>query len=129
MTELLREAIDKVVTDQNIDNTDELVKEWMDDKVYRLQAIRDLYRASPTMLGLGEFDEVKGEYPEVIETCAWMTKADMEVHIYQGLDRLARAIGAEIQQRVAGPDGHKNHYFNYKGVEFFEITQPGEALR
>lgn len=129
MTGILREAINKAVTDQDIQYDDKLVLEWMDDKVYKLHAMQDICKASPAVLELGKFDPEKGRHEQIIETCAWDKQVPLELHMFAGLEILAKAAGVKMLTRACGTKGAVIHYFMYKDVEFYEITDAGEALR
>ena len=129
MTKVLREAIEKAIKDEDIQCTDELVLEWMDDMVYRLHAVKDIYNGAAKVLWLGKYDPETGDHQQMIDTCGWDVQADMDIHIYRGLEILAKAAGAQMLTRACGTKGSVLHYFHYKDVEFYEITEPDEALR
>ena len=129
MTKMLREAIDKAMRDEDIIYDDKLVLEWMDDMAGRLNAVQDIYRAAPKVLYLGKYIPETGSHQVSIDTCAWESQAVMEVHIYKGLEILAKAAGVRMLTRACGDKGSVMHYFHYKDVEFYSITAPGEALR
>lgn len=129
MTKMLSEAIDKAIRDEDIIYDDRLVLEWMDDMVGRLSAVQDIYKAAPKVLYLGKYIPETDSHQLSINTCAWESQAVMEVHIYQGLEILAKAAGAKMLTRACGDKGNVMHYFHYKDVEFYSITNPGEALR
>lgn len=129
MTKMLSEAIDKAIRDEDIIYNDRLVLEWMDDMVGRLSAVQDIYKAAPKVLYLGKYIPETDSHQLSINTCAWESQAVMEVHIYQGLEILAKAAGAQMLTRACGGKGNVMHYFHYKDVEFYSITSPGEALR
>ena len=129
MTKMLKEVMYKVAEYEDVQQDDKLVLEWMDDIVYRLHAVQELYNAAAQKLPLGKYDVDKDAYEENIELCAWDRQAVMEAHIYKGLEILAKVAGAQILTRGVGTKGSVCHYFIYKDVEFFEITEAGEILR
>ena len=129
MTKMLTDAIDKAVRDEDILYDDKLVLEWMDDMAYRLHAVKDLYKAAAQVLPLGKYVKETESHQLSVETCAWETKAVMEVHIYKGLEILAKAAGAQILTRGIGSHNSVAHFFHYKDIEFFEITEAGQPLK
>lgn len=128
MTDRLKKMIDMSEKRQDIPEDVTALIDWMDDKVYRLNMVKEIYEGSPETLNMGHYDEYMGEYTSKISTCCWMTNALEEVFIYRGLTKLAEAAGLEIKTRPQA-GGNVQHYFTYKGIKFFELTDPGEVLR
>lgn len=128
MTNRLKEAITNTTLKQEVPFDNQLILDWMDDKVYKLEAIKDIFAGSPDMIGIGSYDEVTERHTHQIETCSWVPTTLDEVHVYRGLPLLAGAAGLEIKTK---PHTAKSvcHYIEYKGVEFFELTEAGETLR
>lgn len=128
MTDRLKKIMEMREKRQDIPTDSNIIIDWMDDKVYRLNMVKDIYAGSPEALDMGHYDESLGEYTDMVRTCCWMTNALEEVFIYRGLTKLAEAAGLEIKTRPhAG--GNVQHYFTYKGIKFFELTEPDEVLR
>ena len=74
------------------------------------------------------YDEIRERHTHQIETCSWVPTTLDEVHVFRGLPLLAGAAGLQIKTK---PHTAKSvcHYIEYKGVEFFELTEAGETLR
>lgn len=128
MTDLLKKAIKSAVCDVDIKDDDQLVLDWMDDKVYRLELVEEIFKASPESLPLGQFDEVQGGYPIHLETCTFGKDLN-EVHIYRGLERMARAYSQIIIKEEFIPDKTDIYYFMYKGIKFYELTDKDKPLK
>ena len=126
MTKRLLEALNLVEQEKNVPMEDALILDWMDEKVDLLKRVQELYEESPWRLDLGDLKE-SGKYPVEIETCAWKKNAVNEVHIYIGIEYLAKAAGAELQVRPFAEDSFC-HYFKYRDVEFFELSQKEDEL-
>ena len=66
MTKMLKEVMYKVAEYEDVQQDDKLVLEWMDDIVYRLHAVQELYNAAAQKLPLGKYDVDKDAYEENI---------------------------------------------------------------
>ena len=128
MMELLRQAVENTAKEAEVEYSDQLIIDWMDEKVYKLESIKALYEATIDRIGIGSYDKKEYRYPEEMELCGWIPTNLNEVHVYRGVSLLAKASGAPIKTEVHTSDS-VCHYIIYKGIKFFEITRSGEALR
>ena len=128
MTKRLRDAVFNTTNKQEVEYDTQLILDWMDDKVYMLDAVKNIFEGSPDMIGIGTYDEIRERHTHQIETCSWVPTTLDEVHVFRGLPLLAGAAGLQIKTK---PHTAKSvcHYIEYKGVEFFELTEAGETLR
>ena len=98
----------------DISITDNDIVEWLDSIVIPLvQAQENKYD-----LCWGKLNN--GSYSNRIAVCA----DDMaKVHIYEGIDRLAEAVGVKVSHKLRGADTKYPHeyYFMYKRAYVFEI--------
>ena len=107
-----------------------LIVDWLDDKVDVINKVLEIYKASPQSLCMGDFDEKDGKYATEIETCAWLWDiSKKEVFIFKGIKILADVVGAELFNEPHCQDKNLCFYFNYKGVKFYELCDIGEKLR
>lgn len=127
MTKRLVKALKLAEQEKNVPMDDALILDWMDEKVDLLKKVQDLYAESPERLDLGELNEETGDYQVEIDTCAWRKNAINEVHIYNGIEYLAKVAGAELQVSPYTEDRFC-HYFMYRDVEFFELSIREDAL-
>lgn len=129
----MNKELEKVVklanNGQDVPMDKQLIITWLDDKVKAMNRLNSLYRNSPVLLSLGKYDEETGHHQLEIEACVWEPRT--QCHIFRGISALADAVGVELQTRPhCGPDDKDlYHYFNYKGIEFFQIQAEGEELR
>ena len=128
MMELLRQAVENTAKEAEVEYSDQLVIDWMDEKVYKLESIKALYEATIDRIGIGTYDRKEYRYTEELELCAWTPTNLSEVHLYKGLSLLAKVSGTPIKTEVHTTET-VCHYIIYKGIKFFEITRSGEALR
>ena len=115
---------------EEIPYDESLIVDWLDDKVEVINKVYELYKACPSCLYMGEFDNKEGEYQTNIDTCAWLHDVSKkEVFIYRGIKILADAVGAELFNEPYIQDKNIRFYFNYRGAQFFELCDIGEELR
>ena len=102
-----------------IELTDEDILEWLNNIVDAFKQLRkcryDLY--------YGKLDRCKGEYENYIELCSM---GALELHVYDGIDRLAKITGDKLQVFDSGDEGDKYRYtyfFKYKGVKIFQLER------
>lgn len=128
MTELLRQAVENMKNDVEVQYSDQLILEWMDEKVYRLETIKDLYQSTTDNLGIGAYDNDRMDFDEELELCGWVPRDLDQCFMYRGLPVLSRATGIQIRTEPHTADS-VSHYIIYKGIKFYELTRSGELLR
>ena len=102
--------------EKDIDLTDEDIREWLDRIVINhVKAWKNEYD-----LCWGTFKN--GEYSNEISICR---DSIVKIHIYRGIERLAKAVGEKLQYRYREGEGKYPHeyYFNYKEAYVFEIRE------
>ena len=130
MTEQLQEAIEKANRSEDIAYDDSLLVDWLDDKAERLNKIKEQLVKTPEELHIGKFDINKGKYETEIETCYFDDpRKYRECHIYSGIEKLAAAVNKPLAVRTHLDEKDNCFYFNYKGIEFFELCDFGKELR
>lgn len=100
--------------DENIDLTDEDIVEWLDGIV---NPIIELSK-NDYSLCWGVLED--GNYSSEICVC----RDDKRLHIFSGIDMLAKAVGETLTYRKRDDDEYPHEYsFEYKGVHIFEIRR------
>ena len=127
MTDLLRDAIKMSENDEDINIVDQVLVDWLDDKVEAMNKIKEAVEASPKGCFMGTI--VGGDYEVSVETCGWGNVYRPEVHIFQGIKHLADAVGEEVTHEEYLSCGKDVYYFSYRGIKFFELCDPGEEAR
>jgi len=127
MTKRLVKALKLAEQEKNVPMNDAVILDWMDEKVDLLKKVQELYAESPERLDLGELNEETGDYQVEIEICAWRKNAINEVHIYKGIEYLAKVAGAELKVSPYTEDRFC-HSFEYKEIVFFELSTREDAL-
>lgn len=131
MTENLRNAIEIINRGnaEEIPYDEQLLIDWLDDKVEAKNKIKEIRTASPLGVSMGVFKETPGKYEVEIDTCDWLDERSAnEVHIFCGLEILAKVVGAEITERRHCVDNFRCE-FKYKGITFFELHDAGRKLK
>lgn len=130
MTDRLKEAWEtweeKKGNLDRIEESDELIRDWLDDKVDAIIAVNKIYEESPKYLCMGEFEPDKGEYEVEICTCDYGRYADvLQWQIYKGIKRLAAAVDKPLKVEPLKNYG-KEYSFLYRNIQFFEIEKEGD---
>ena len=120
---MTREQYEEILnTDpKEINLTDEDIKDWIDGVAdAQLAADHNCYD-----LDYGKC--VDGCYEHSVSTCC----VDPIVHIYQGLDILARVVGKNISvEKIKYSDGTIGfrHSFMYRNLKFFQLSDSESEL-
>lgn len=126
MTDILITALNMADKDDDIPIDDQILVDWLNDKVEVLGVINAAIKNSPKSCYMGTI--IDGEYEVEVDACGWVDRTVDEVHIFQGIKYLAEAVGAEINQRPF-LDTKVEYFFTYRYIKFFEICDAGEELR
>lgn len=133
MTDRLKEAVKLAEEEQIVPISDELIVDWLDDKVETLKKIIKIIRSSPESLYMGKLDTFLGRYEVQIETCGFYEynlRDAQNLHIYAGIERLAKAVNAKIRREDFGDKGNSDcYFFFYKDIKIFELCNKGENPR
>ncbi len=97
---------------------------WLNTLVDAMNFMRDNYYE----LSWGKLDKEAGEYEYNIQPCSLSPYDYRGLHIYKGIEFLAAAVGRELLVEPFGFDAvclnyKYKFYFNYKGVEVFQIEK------
>ena len=100
-----------------IDLTDADIIAWLDDIADALKRVNncryDLY--------YGKLDRDKGEYEKHIEL---VSNDNPRLHVYDGIDTLAKIVGCELERIDRSDDDYPYEYhFTYKGVYVFQLNK------
>lgn len=97
-----------------------LAEEWLDAKIAAMDQISKICREKGYGLVWGEYDSEKGEFENEVDVCRMIPQNDY--HIYTGIDKLAKIIGAELNKKKRNDrDNPWEYYFMYKGAYVFQI--------
>ena len=120
-----REEYDKLCEDkQEIKFSDAFIRDWADRIAFHMNAAEDASYA----LHFGKYLERDG-YQHNIEPCS---KRDFnEYHIYRGIELLAAACEANLQQEIdENAESYPiQKYFYHRGVKFFELYKDKDDNR
>lgn len=95
---------------------------WLNTLVDAINFVRDNHYE----LSWGKFDKETGEYEYNVQPCSLSPYDYRSLHIYEGIKFLAAAVGEELLVEPFGAeisDYKYKFYFNYKGVEVFQIEK------
>ena len=114
----------------NTDDTDfptptrELVEAWLDEKIEVKEQIDRIFRHHNYGLVWGDFDEHKGDYQHEVEICGMTCDSTKELHIYSGIDLLAKLLGEELTERKYTYEGQTRIEYSipYKGRRLFQLA-------
>lgn len=99
--------------------TDADILEWLDGVVDALNTVRH----NSYELQYGKFKEADGEYEHAITPCMAATDEYKTYHIYGGIKRLAEIAGESLSVEYIENTGKYEHYFTYKGVRLFQLSE------
>lgn len=99
--------------------TDADILEWLDGIVDALNTVRH----NSYELQYGKFKEADGEYEHAITPCMAATDEYKTYHIYGGIKRLAEIAGESLSVEYTESTGKYKHYFTYKGVRLFQLSE------
>ena len=124
MTELLNNAVRLNCESDNVEYSDELVKDYLNNLIDSYNAIWDVIDATPSFLGIGEIG-VYGSYEIELDTCNIFNPIRLrEIHIHRGIDTIAKALGITLDcKRINYSDGTMNdkYSFVYRGYLIFQL--------
>lgn len=101
-----------------LDNKD--VIEWLDTIVDALNIAAD----NCYELCWGKLNTKEGEYENCIAPCSSFPDSFRKLHIYKGIDKLAKAVGYDLKRKDwSGGDFKYFYYFNYKDIEIFQLEE------
>ena len=95
--------------------TDEDVIEWLDSMIARVKEYNEAY--FDLMWGKLDYDE--GEYEHKIMLCSPQVS---EIHIYTGIDELARILKEEVQKEYFD-NKYDKYFFPYNEFTIFELKE------
>ena len=100
--------------------TNEDVREWLDAIVDPLiTASKNKYNLCYGVLNLD-----RGEYENQIRPC--LSHEKPELHIFEGIDKLAKAIGRNLNINPdRGTEYPVEYWFDYKGCKVFQLEKEG----
>lgn len=102
--------------------TDDDVRQWLDTIVDGMITAREgMYT-----LCYGKLDTDRGEYENEIMPAGWSGdyRDWKELHIYDGIDKLAAAVGGEIFCEDRGDSDYPwQYFFVYRGIKVFQIEK------
>lgn len=103
-----------------INLTDADVIEWLDSLVDALNTIIE----NSYTLSWGKLNHDEGEYENNIQPCG--SHYYRCIHIITGIDKLASAVGCDLECKEWDKEYQYCYFFMYKGVEIFQLEK--EAL-
>lgn len=106
--------------DTDFEITKELAEAWLDEKVNAVKQIAQIEKDVNYNLVGGAFDEENGDFAN--EVCIAGFWGDLTLHIFQGIEILARILGVSLEIKEKGYPYKYEYHFMYKGVKVFEIS-------
>jgi len=101
-----------------INLTNEDIIEWLDSIVDALNIATE----NSYILSWGKLNLDEGEYENSIQPCG--SNNYRYIHIYTGIDKLAKAVGCELECNEGWSKEYSYRYFfKYKGVEIFQLEE------
>lgn len=101
-----------------INLTSEDIIEWLDGIVDALTIATE----NSYILSWGKLNLDEGEYENNIQPCG--SNDYRHIHIYTGIDKLAKAVGCELKCKEDWDMQYQYYYFfKYKGVEIFQLEE------
>ena len=99
-----------------------LAEEWLDAKIEVMEQIRRISQKQGYNLIWGDFREDTGDFQYEVQTCYLNDPLINGVQIYQGIDKLAEIMGAELEEVHEYDEYDTWRYsFSYKGYKVFQI--------
>lgn len=103
-----------------LDNKD--VIEWLDTIADALNTAAD----NCYELCWGKLNTKEGEYENCIAPCSSFPDSFRKLHIYKGIDKLAKAVGYDLKRKdwMLENSEYKYYYsFIYKDIELFQLEE------
>ena len=117
MKDKLAAAINNYVDDKDIEISDELIFEWIDEKIDAVIAIDRIYQNTLRVLPMGKLDKEAGEYETEIAVCGWgrYMGQQLGLHIYNNIELISDAVGIPLI------DDDDEKYFMYRDVRVYML--------
>ena len=121
---MVQEAYKLADKEQSIPESKELLVAWLDTMIENLHKASRQHRKWFRELNMGDLDKVEGEYNVTVSTCGLFEFNDTQLHIYQGLEILADALGITRLGKQDLGNGYIQYSFQYGDVTVCQLISP-----